>query len=134
MAMASEAGQALAIGAIKIGARILNCSQNAAARARAGWLGMWAVYRPPLPVSRPGPHGGLLGRSTTGEFHSPRPRVHNRLPARECVVRGRAPRMAKRREGGPLDSENIAVPHAVASAVVRAVAWTVGRAHSGFSG
>src|SRR5215472_8021827 len=47
-----------------------------------------------------------------------------------CVVRGRAPRMAKRREGGLLDSENIAVPRAVASAVVWAVAWTRGWAHS----
>jgi hypothetical protein len=40
MAMASEGGQALAIGAIKIGTRRLNCSQNAAARARAGCCGM----------------------------------------------------------------------------------------------
>jgi hypothetical protein len=40
MAMASEGGLTLAIGAIKIGTRRLNCSQNAAARVRAGCCGM----------------------------------------------------------------------------------------------
>jgi hypothetical protein len=40
MATANEAGQALAIGAIKIGTRRLNWSQNAAARARAGCSGI----------------------------------------------------------------------------------------------
>jgi hypothetical protein len=37
-AIASEAGETLPIGAIKIGTRRLNVSQNALARARAGWL------------------------------------------------------------------------------------------------
>jgi hypothetical protein len=44
MAMASEGEQALAIGAIKIGTRRLNCSQNAAVRARAGRCGMCGQF------------------------------------------------------------------------------------------
>jgi len=75
MAMASEGGQALAIGAIKIGTRILNCSQNAAARVRAGCMGMRGHFT--------GIACGFRDRfsrwlsqaaaSTKGEFCSPRP-------------------------------------------------------------
>src|SRR5215831_9384847 len=94
---------------------------------------MWAVYRPLLPVSRPGLTAACSGVQRPANFtRLGHEFIIGLRPG--SVVRGRAPRMAKRREGGPFDSENIAVPDAVASAAVRAVAWTGGRVHRSFPG
>src|ERR1044071_728862 len=52
-AIASEAGQAPAIGAIKMGIRILKVSQNALARATAGWSFMIPSLHGTLGMSEP---------------------------------------------------------------------------------
>src|SRR5215472_3910226 len=80
MAMASEAGQALAIGAIKIGARKLNCSQNVAADEggvleHAGDFSSCHL----LIARRCGSAISAWHADHWGEFCSPHRRIHTRL-------------------------------------------------------